>query len=63
MERGRYKVPFRAAWLYLQYGLFMTCRLLTKLRLAISYVFYKETAFGCSRLYWLSSMRNTASHL
>ena len=35
----------------------MTCSLL------ISYVIYKETALFFGRFFWLSSMRNTTSHL
>ena len=41
-------VPIRAFWLYLQYRLLMTCSRL------ISYVFYKETAFGLWGLYCFS---------
>ena len=40
-------VPFRAASVYLRYRLLSTCSLL------ISYVVYKETAFGFWILFWL----------
>ena len=41
-------VPRRAAWLGA-----VTCSLLIKLRLLISFVIYKETALGFDCLFWL----------
>ena len=51
------QVPFRAACTYLQYGYLRLAVCLPNCVLLISYVIYKETAFGLCRLFLLHQGR------